>query len=245
MAEVRHRALFSCDVESSGDPRRDNASSVELRDVLFSCLESAFEASGIEWAACERKDTGDGMTVLVPGRFPKRALLHPLLGTLAALLRRHNRESRAATTIRLRIAIHDADVLVSDGGVTGRPLVLLARLLDAEPLRKALAAAPHTATVAALISDRVHEDVVAQGDPDIDPDLYSPVKVRVKETETTAWLHVPGHPGVAAQAPGVPSGERPAPGPPSGGVQFNGSGDVRIGGSVIGGDQHHHRHDQN
>src|SRR5437879_4447846 len=101
MAEVQHRALFACDVESSGDPGRDNVSRAQLRDVLFAQLETAFEANGLAWAACTSEDTGDGMTVIVPDRFPKRSLLHPLLGTLAGQLRRHNRKNPAATRIRL------------------------------------------------------------------------------------------------------------------------------------------------
>lgn len=91
------------------------------------------------------------------------------------------------------MAIHAGDVRIDDYGVTGRPKVVLARLLDAEPLRAALAEAPDTATVAVIVSDSFHDDVVCHGHEGIDPDLYAPVTVRVKETEARAWLHIPGH----------------------------------------------------
>lgn len=190
---VVHRALLSVDVEHSGDERRDSEAFARLRRVLFHTLEDAFEFSGISWSACLRFDTGDGVIVAVPAKFPKARLVYPMLERLAANLRHHNRYAGPAIRIRLRAAIHAGDVRLDDYGITGRPKVLLARLLDASPLRVALAEAPATATVAVLVSAAFHDDVICHGHKGIDPSLYRPVTVRVKETETTAWLLVPGH----------------------------------------------------
>lgn len=202
-----HRALMSVDVANSGDARRDTTAFVLFRRALFAALADAFEHSGITWSACTRHDTGDGMLVVVPPRFPKSRLVHPLLDRLTANLRDHNRYAAPAVRIRVRVAIHAGEVVPDDYGVTGRPKVLLARLLDAEPLRAALAAAPETATVAAIVSDQFYEDVVNQGHGGIDPGLYQPVPVRVKETHVLAWLHVPGHPPRAGEIGGTASSD--------------------------------------
>jgi hypothetical protein len=190
---VVHCALLSVDVEQSGDERRDSEAFVQLRRALFQIMEDALEFSGITWSSCLRHDTGDGMIVVVPSEFPKSRLLYPMLERLAASLRHHNRYASQAIRIRLRVAIHAGDVRVDDYGITGRPKVLLARLLDAGPLRGALAEAPDTATVAVIVSDSFYDDVICHGHKGVDPRLYVPVTVRVKETEARAWLHVPGH----------------------------------------------------
>jgi hypothetical protein len=246
MAEVEpvHRCLLSVDIEKSGDPRRDNEASVRTRQVLFTELEKAFEASGIDWASCTQEDTGDGMIVAIPPPFPKRNLLHPFLERLAEGLRYHNRYTGGPTRIRLRVAVHEGDVRIDTYyGMTGRPKVLLARLLDAQPLREALASAPPAATVAALVSDRIHEDVVLQGYRDIDPETYTPVTVRVKETEVRAWLHLPGHHLKLAATEGSEEKGEPArkDQPTSRGVTITGTGDIHVGHSIVGGDQHIYR----
>jgi hypothetical protein len=192
-APIVHTGLLSVDMERSGDALRDSEAFVQFRRALFKVLKHAFEASGIDWVSCIRHDTGDGMIVIIPPEFHKSLLIYPLLERLSAGLRHHNRYAGAATGIRVRVAIHAGDVRIDEYGVTGRPKVLLARLLDAAPLKTALAKAPDTATVAAIVSDSFHEDVICHGHVGIDPELYTPVTVRVKETEARAWLHIPGH----------------------------------------------------
>lgn len=227
-----HRALLSVDIEGSGRSEGDNTSSVALRKILYTELEQAFESSGIDWSACVKQDTGDGVVVLVPPEFPKRNLIHPLLGQLADGLRHHNRYASTATRIRVRVAVHAGDVLVDDYGTTGRPQVLLARLLAARPLREALAGAPDSATVAVLVSDGFYHDVVAQGHRGIDPDLFTAVTVREKETEARAWLHVIGHAGQFRN-----SAEKEPKPAPTGGINFTGS-QVEVHGDVFTGDKY-------
>ncbi|MEU4806138.1 NB-ARC domain-containing protein [Actinosynnema sp. NPDC023587] len=192
--EPEHRALFAVDIERSADPRRHNAASVAMRRALREHLSSVFHAAGIDWSGCHDHDRGDGLVVAVPAHHPKRLLLHPVLEALDDALRAHNDRSPEPERMRVRVAVHDADVVLDDFGYTGRPLVLLARLLDAPPLREALASAPRAVTVAAIVSERFHEDVVAQGHPDIDPERYHRTEVRVKESRLVGWLHVPGRP---------------------------------------------------
>jgi class 3 adenylate cyclase len=202
---VVHCALLSVDVEKSGDELRDSEAFVRFRRALFQMLRSAFEDSRIAWASCHRNDSGDGMVVAVPSEFPKSRVIYPLLERLAASLRQHNRFAGVPTRMRIRVAVHAGDVRIDEYGITGRPKVLLARLLDAEPLRRALATSPDSATVAVIVSDSFYEDVICHGHEGIDWPLYKPVTVRVKETEVRAWLHIPGHPLPANVLPDSPS----------------------------------------
>ncbi|WP_367130382.1 hypothetical protein [Saccharothrix sp. HUAS TT1] len=198
LLEPEHRALFAVDIERSADPHRHNAASVAMRRALRECLAGAFAQAGIDWGSCHDHDRGDGLVVAVPARYPKRLLLHPVLGVLVDALRAHNERAPESERMRVRVAVHDADVVLDDFGYTGRPMVLLARLLDSTPLRGALAAAPQAAPVAVIVSERFHEDVVSQGHSDIDPESYQRVEAQVKESRVVGWLHVPGQPEVSA-----------------------------------------------
>lgn len=189
----QHRALLAVDIESSSDPRRHDIDRVEMKQVLLACLENAFLASGIDWSSCTKQDTGDGMAVITPPFCPKRALLNPLLDTLARKLREHNHSTDEGVRFRLRVAIHAGDVPVDgDEVLTSSPFTVLKRLLDAKSLRKALAESPRAIAVAALISDDVYQAVRAQGPLAVEGGRLSRVAVREKETRTRAWMYVPG-----------------------------------------------------
>ncbi|MBB5855418.1 hypothetical protein ACFQ05_40050 [Amycolatopsis umgeniensis] len=186
-----HCGLFSIDIAGFGQVGRSSEIFVQVRRMLFGVLENAFEGSGIAWQACLRRDTGDGMIVVVPPQFPKFRLVYPLLSQLAAELARYNVVTAPELRIRVRVAIHAGEVTLDEYGVTGRPKVLLARLLDSRVLRDALSEAPDGSPMVVLVSDRFHEDVQDQGGPGLDTMSYRQVLVHEKETEVRAWLHVP------------------------------------------------------
>ncbi|WP_181776426.1 hypothetical protein [Amycolatopsis pittospori] len=186
-----HCGLFSIDIAGFGQVGRSSDVFVQVRRMLFGLLADAFETSGIAWNACLKRDTGDGMIVVVPPHFPKFRLLLPLLSQLAAELAKYNVVTEPALRIRVRVAIHAGEVTLDEYGVTGRPKVLLARLLDSRVLRDALTEAPDGSPVVVLVSDRFHEDVQDQGGPGLDTMSYRQVLVHEKETEVLAWLHVP------------------------------------------------------
>ncbi|KAA2257529.1 hypothetical protein F0L68_24845 [Solihabitans fulvus] len=188
------RALFAVDVERSGDVRRDNVAWDELKRALHRAVQVAFAASGIDLARLQVRDTGDGMIVDVPDTVDRGRLLHPLLAVLAQELRTHNQRASQTAQIRVRVALHDADVTLDESGFPNGPqMVILARLLDSARLRDELRRAPATATVAAILSDRFHGSVVRHGYPGVDAELFHQVEVRTKETTATGWIHLPGH----------------------------------------------------
>ncbi|RPK93311.1 MULTISPECIES: hypothetical protein [Streptomyces] len=211
MEEAReYRALFAVDI--AGSSGRGDVALDQIRQTLSTALCASFTRSGVDWEACLRHDLGDGMRVVAPAGTPETSLIHPLVHELTEHLRAHNLLAGAPTQIRLRMALHAGSVQVDrDGTVTGRPLEVLARLLDAEPVRAALAEAQE-ATTALLVSEHFHETAVCEGRPGIDPASFRQVGVREKEFTGSAWLHVPayGAPRATGPAPVRTATDRPA-----------------------------------
>ncbi len=191
LSDPEYRAMLAVDVERSSG--RGNVAQDRFRQALFAALEEACAASRIEWTLCHREDLGDGMAVIFPPGTPKNRLLHPLVHELSVRLRAHNRIAGKNTRIRLRAAMHAGDVHVSGDRLIGRPIAVLARLLEAAPLREALTAASDTVPLALIVSGHVHDDVVEHGYLGIDPDDFRKVRFTVKEMTTDAWLCVPGN----------------------------------------------------
>ncbi|MES9535789.1 MULTISPECIES: hypothetical protein [unclassified Actinomadura] len=185
-----HRPLLVVDIERSAG--RGAAAQEAIRKALLSLLRASFNESGIDWERCRVDDLGDGFRVAAPGDTPKSRMVYPLLQDLANRLRAHNVQSRPLTQIRLRVALHAGDVAIDDmGTATGRPLEILARLLDAAPLRTALAQAPESVPAAALLSRHFYEETVPNGYPGIDPAAFQRVDFTTKEYSADAWLHIP------------------------------------------------------
>lgn len=185
---------FAVDIEKFGDPARDDEVRRELHVVLYRELSRAFDASGVPWDGCRHEDRGDGAIVEVPPTVPMALLIDPLLGHLRAALRKHNRLAAPAAQLRLRVALHTGIVYRDAEGWVGSAVNHVSRLLDADVVKKALAAS--TADLVLVVSDRVYDDVVRNGTGLIDPDTYRPVTVVAKETRARAWVHVPEGPGV-------------------------------------------------
>ena len=119
------------------------------------------------------------------------AALDPFIPNLATELRLHRTASSATNRLRLRVAVHTG-LLHSEpaGAWTGTPLRDLARLLDADAVRQALRDTPETDLVL-VVSQLVYDTVVRHGYT-LDPAGFRPVRVQVKETDETAWVHIPG-----------------------------------------------------
>ena len=132
-----YRTLLATDIAHSAG--RGDVAATEIRRVLRTALRESFTQSGITWDDCLVTDLGDGFSIAAPSDTSNIALLYPLLTELANRLRTHNRTAGDLTQIKVRAALHAGDITVDDTGVpTGRPLEVLARLLDAAPLRAAL-----------------------------------------------------------------------------------------------------------
>jgi hypothetical protein len=188
-----YRALLACDIASSSG--RGEAALQEIRAALEQACHAAFRAAGLDWERCRRQDTGDGFQLVAPPGVQKRKLLHPALPGLATLLRAHNGRAPEHLRIRLRVALHAGEVrLDPDGGACGAPFEILARLLNAAPLRTALADAPDSVPIAAILSQHYGEETVGHFGVGPAADAFVPVGVLEKAYRGQAWIHYPGSP---------------------------------------------------
>src|SRR5260370_33949439 len=94
------------------------------------------------------------------------------------------------------MAVHAGEVRYDHYGVAGAAINLAFRLVEAYPLKAALASSPG---VLAVITSSWFFDEVVRHSPASHPDSYRPVRVAVKETSTVGWICLPGHPDPLGQ----------------------------------------------
>jgi hypothetical protein len=198
---VLHRTVVVVDVSAFG--QRHRIPQEEIRRGLYAALESAFEDCGLDWSATHHEDRGDGVFVLVPPDVPKSKVVDGVPHALLGKLRRYNATRTEEARIRLRIAITAGEVMQDEHGVVGDDVTLAFRLLDAEPLRDALARS--TALFALIVSQRIFDEVI-RPDPGMDPSSFRRVDVDVKEVHGHAWLHLPN--GAAPPPKPKPAGTK-------------------------------------
>jgi hypothetical protein len=182
-----HRTIVAVDVEGFGDRRRTNRNQLAVRDGLYAAMREAFRRAGIRWADRNHEDRGDGMFILVGPAVPKSLFVESLPSALAAALHGHNNVHPDAERIRLRMALHAGEVHYDQHGVTAASINLAFRLLEADPVKQALAESP--GVLAVITSSWFFEEVVRHSAADVA--AYRPVLVTVKETSATGWICLP------------------------------------------------------
>ncbi|MFC6092932.1 ATP-binding protein [Saccharothrix lopnurensis] len=213
-----HRTIVVVDVEGFGDPRRTLPHQLGTRAGLYRVVEEALRAAGVAWEDCYHEDRGDCVFVLVPPDFPKGPLVEVVPGALVAALRTHNDACPPEQRVRLRVAVHAGEVAFDGHGATSTALTTAFRLIDAAPLKRALAGSPG---VLALVVSRWVFDEVVRNSAVLDPTTFRPAPVSVKETRDTAWIALPDHPYPADRAaadhaaPDPASAPHQLPAPPS------------------------------
>jgi hypothetical protein len=228
-----YRPTIAVDIERSAG--RGDTALVQSRAVLADVMRGALEESDIDWSASSRTTHGDMLRVIAPAGTETGRLIYPLLHNLSTRLRLHNQTAGRSSVLRVRAAVHAGGVHIDEGEVVGSPLELVSRLLDAPPLKAALASAPEHVTTALVVSAHVHDEVVRHGYRGIDPATFSPVEFTVKETTATAWLHVPGwyvHPAVGAPAAAPNRNRADKTTPPAVRAQNLAMGNARVGQQV-------------
>jgi len=160
--------------------------------------------------------TGDGFAIGVPTAVLP-FLLHPFLPELQRVLAGHNANTRSGDArMQLRVSINvgpvkDGPNPYLSGNGTARNDTH--RLLDSVPVKAILSAAsPSVTFVAAIISDRIYQDVVLQGYAGVHPDrlIEVPATVEGKRFSQRAWLYVPEPSGNLAAVPALRPVEPPS-----------------------------------
>ena len=183
-----HRTIVVVDVEGFGDLSRTNRQQVAVREGMYRAMGDAFAKAGLSWDADAREDRGDGIFVLIPPDVPKSLLVEQLPSALVATLRSHNQAHPGPERIRLRMALHAGEITYDEHGATGTAIILTFRLVDAVPLKAALAGSP--GVLAIIVSTWFFDEVVRHMEGD-GPAGYRPVTVTAKETSATGWICLP------------------------------------------------------
>ncbi|GAB2986801.1 hypothetical protein [Saccharothrix stipae] len=166
----------------------------DVRQVVADALRTA----GVPWDACRREDRGSGLFVLVPPEFDRAPLVEALPDALVRALRAHDGAGRIGQRSRLRVAVHAGEAGSDGPGVTSTSLAAAFRLLDAPPVRQALADSP--GHIALIVSAQVFDEVVRHSAV-LAPSTFRPVPVEVGGVQDTAWVASPDDvraPGAAA-----------------------------------------------
>jgi hypothetical protein len=202
-----HRLIFAVDIE--GSTERTNPAKGELRRILYDLLDRALEASGIGARHLEPfTDRGDSVLILIKPHddVPKTLLLGQLVPVLTALLAEHNAAvARPELRVRLRAVVHAGEIHEDDKGFYGDDLDAAFRLLEAQPLKKALKNAPG-APLILVVSEEIFHAIVEQGY--LDGASFEPlVRVRVGRRQRRGWVQIPD-----PLPPGRPAANRRARG---------------------------------
>ncbi|MEU9253437.1 hypothetical protein AB0D66_16490 [Streptomyces sp. NPDC048270] len=199
-----YRALFAVDAKDfTGLPAAQHGPVSQLIPQL---VEQALERSGLHQLRDAQRfpaNTGDGVVFgFDPVHLP--FVLWPFLGVLDGVLGSYNRQA-VGPRIRLRASIHVGPL--PDGGEpgdgNGTARNDMHRLLDSRPVKAILAAASEEVThLAAIVSDRVYEDVVLGAYTGLHPDRCVEVAATVegKNFAQRAWLYVPSPSGNLVRA---------------------------------------------
>jgi hypothetical protein len=182
-------ALFAVDIAEFTRRDRDDDVRMFMREELYRMLQRAFDGSRTPWTACFREDRGDGVLVVVPPDIAATGIIDPLPERLRSLIRRHNHVSSAAAHIQLRAAAHIGPVDHDGHGFVGTDVDFLFRMLDARPLKQALASTG--ADLALIVSDYVYRTIVSRHPSLVSPTAFRPVRFQVKSTRGRAWTYVP------------------------------------------------------
>ncbi|MFF4444575.1 hypothetical protein [Streptomyces sp. NPDC001502] len=193
--------------------------------MLPRLLSESAEAAGLDRASWVRQAAGDSEFAVLPAGSGEQALVEPFMRRLDAGLRAHNRDRVPAARLALRAAVHFGPASEAPNGFVGPGPVEVSRVLESDPLRRALAAAPDAALAVALTAP-VFTEMVAQGYTNFRPEEFREVVVEKKEYRGRAWLWVSGYDVHTLDfgEPGLGPGPGPSPGPGSDSDSGSGSG---------------------
>jgi hypothetical protein len=182
--------VLAFDIAGFTRPDRDEEVRIYLHKALYGILREGLQDSGIPWARCREEDRGDGALVVMPPDIPAHCMINPLPERLHGRIRVHNRMSIPAARIQVRAAAHIGPVYRDDHGLVGDDINLLFRMLNAKPLREALAGSD--AELALAISGYMYDSLVRRHPALAGPAVFQQIITRVKGTRVNAWMYLPG-----------------------------------------------------
>jgi class 3 adenylate cyclase len=146
----------------------------------------------MSWDQGQHEDRGDGAVMIFSPDQAAQPIVDAFPDRLRCLIRRHNRFSCEPVRMQLRVAVHVGPVYRDEHGFAGDDVTYLCRMLDAQPLRRALT--DSGAELAFIISDYVYEKLVRRRQSLADQRSFQRVRTQVKRTLVHGWIFLPGGP---------------------------------------------------
>lgn len=185
-------AMLAVDIAEYTRADRDDEIQLHLRTCLYGLLREALGGAGMSWDQGQHEDRGDGAVVIFPPDLAAQPIIDAFPERLGCLIRRHNRFSCEPVRMQLRVAANIGPVYRDEHGFAGDDVTYLCRMLDAQPLRRALSESG--ADLAFIISDYVYEKLVLRRQSLTDPRSFRRVRTQVKRTPVHAWIYLPAGP---------------------------------------------------
>lgn len=196
-------------VDAVGYSRHGALTNLEWRAGLRDITGTALRAASIPDELAHFNDRGDGYLAVIDGRVPVHTVAAEFIRQLRLALTGYNRTRNSEGRIRLRIALHLGQVLVDRTGLTGRPAVTAARLVDSPPVRAVLKENEALDT-ALIVSDDLYESTIVERFGGLEPERFVQIEVAMDKYTGVAWLERHESAGVAGTvgAWDVPNGQR-------------------------------------
>jgi class 3 adenylate cyclase len=185
-------AMLAVDIAEFTRADRDDEIQLHLRTCLYGLLREALGRSGMSWDQGQHEDRGDGAVMIFSPDQAAQPIVDAFPDRLRCLIRRHNRFSCEPVRMQLRVAVHVGPVYHDEHGFAGDDVTYLCRMLDAQPLRRALT--DSGAELAFIISDYVYEKLVRRRQSLADQRSFQRVRTQVKRTLVHGWIFLPDGP---------------------------------------------------
>lgn len=191
------RVSLVVDVEGFSRHRPPEQIDVQRRLVLV--MRHACAIARIDLTRSGRQDTGDGQLIVLPPGIDESRVLPGFINGLIDMLYDVNARPVPSGRIRLRAALSQGLVHVTEAGFAGDSVISACRLLDSPILRQELRE-HRDSDLALIVTSDLYTDVMAAGYPGLPPDGFHEVTVEIPEKHfrTLAWILVPGQPPHAA-----------------------------------------------
>ena len=185
-------AMLAVDIAEFTRADRDDEIQLYLRTCLYGLLRDALGGSGMSWDQGQHEDRGDGALVIFPPDLAAQPIIDVFPERLLCLIRRHNRFVREPVQMQLRVAINVGPVYRDEHGFAGDDVTYLFRMLDAQPLRRALSESG--TELAFIVSDYVYEKLILRRHSLAEPRPFRRVRTQVKRTPVHGWIYLPDGP---------------------------------------------------
>ncbi|GAA2636763.1 hypothetical protein [Paractinoplanes durhamensis] len=189
MSELRHRVFAFADIE--GSSRLSTPDKEQAQQDLASMLEAACSLAGVE--SRELEDRGDGYLLVSLTDVPVRDVIESFASSVDGAL---SRRPVGMTRLRVRLTVHQGDVLLGARGWRGPQLDRAARMVDAVEVKAALKAA-QDGRMALIVAPELYHSVI-RGYQVPDPMAFRLRRLDTKEGPLEAWLTITG----ASEQPG-------------------------------------------